>query len=127
MTEKIKFNILKHAGEPTPYDAGSTIFKSGEPGDSMFVVTHGEVDIMVDGNVIDHLTDGEVFGEMSLIDKVPRSADAVASTDCEIVKIDETRFLYMTENTPMFALKLMRIITARLRERMADLKELRGE
>jgi CRP/FNR family cyclic AMP-dependent transcriptional regulator len=64
---------------------------------------------------------------MSLIDKVPRSADAVASTDCEVVRIDEARFLYMTENTPMFALKLMRIITSRLRDRMADLKELRGE
>jgi hypothetical protein len=42
-------------------------------------------------------------------------------------EIDEARFLYMTENTPMFALKLMRIITSRLRDRMADLKELRGE
>lgn len=127
MSEKIKFNILKHAGEPTLYNAGSIIFKCGDPGDSMFVVTRGEVDIKADGKVIDHLTDGEVFGEMSLIDKVPRSADAVASTDCEIVKIDEARFLYMTENTPMFALKLMRIITSRLRDRMADLKELRGE
>jgi CRP-like cAMP-binding protein len=127
LSEKIKFNILKHAGESTPYNAGSTIFTSGEPADSMFVVTRGEVDIMADGKVIDHLTDGEVFGEMSLIDKVPRSADAVASTDCEIIKIDEARFLYMTENTPMFALKVMRIITSRLRDRMADLKELRGE
>lgn len=127
MSEKIKFNILKHAGDPKPFDAGSSIFKKGDPGDSMFVVTHGEVDIVSDGKVVDHLSDGEIFGEMALIDKEKRSADAVAKTDCEIVVIDEPRFLYMTENTPMFALRVMRMVTARLRERMADLESLRKD
>lgn len=125
MSEKIKFNILKHAGEPKPYDKGTHIFKQGDPGDSMFVITHGEVDIVLDGKVVDQLGDGEMFGEMSLIDKDPRSADAVAKTDCEIVTIDEPRFLYMTEHTPMFALRVMRMVTARLRERMSDLIRLR--
>jgi len=127
MTEKIKFNILKHAGDPKPYNAGTPIFKKGDPGDSMFVITHGEVDIVSEGKVVDHLTDGEIFGEMSLIDKADRSADAVASTDCEIVIIDEPRFLYMTENTPTFALRVMQMVTARLRERMADLERLQED
>ena len=119
MSEKIKFNILKYAGEPTPYDKGSYIFKKGDPGDSMFVVTHGEVDILDDGKQIDSLSDGEIFGEMAMIDKVERSADAVAKTDCEILKVDETRFQYMVQNNPDFAMEVIRMVVARLRKNMA--------
>lgn len=127
MSDKIKFSILQHAGEPSRFNVGAYIFKQGDPGDCMFVVTTGEVDILVDGKIVDQLTEGEVFGEMSLIDMEPRSADAVARTDSEIVQIDKRRFLYMTENNPIFALKLMQMVTARLRGRMADLERLRAE
>ena len=123
MSNKIRFNILKHAGDALPYSAGDRIFTKGDPGDSMFVISSGEVNIVADGKVVDHLTAGEVFGEMSLIDRVARSADAVAHTDCVLIKINEQRFLYMTEHTPMFALQVMRMVTARLRERMADLEK----
>lgn len=125
MSEPIQFNILKYAGVPTPYDRGAYIFKKGEPGNSLFVITHGEVDILVDGTVVDQLKDGELFGEMALIDGAARSADAVAHSDSEIVEIDETRFKYMSQNNPDFALDVMRVITARLRDRIADLERLR--
>ena len=127
MSNKIKFNILKHAGDPIEYAAGSTIFSKGDPGDSMFVVVKGKVDISVDGQVVDSLDDGDIFGEMSLIDNQDRSADAVAGSDCTLVKIDERRFLYMTDHTPRFALQVMRLVADRLRERMADLERLRAE
>ena len=120
MTEKIQFKILKFAGEPKPYNKGSSIFKKGDPGDSLFVVTHGEVDIVADGKVIDHLVDGEMFGEMAMIDKVERSADAIASIDCEIVQIDEARFNYMVKNNPEFAMDVIRMVSTRLRAQMAD-------
>lgn len=93
----------------------------------MFALVSGEVDIVVDGNVIDQLTEGDIFGEMSLIDSQPRSADAVARTDCAIVTIDEQQFLLMTDRTPRFALQVMRLVTARLRERMADLERLKNQ
>ena len=84
----------------------------------MYVVTHGEVDIVSDGKVIDHLEDGELFGEMAMIDKVSRSADAIAVRDCEIVQIDEARFRYMVEHNPDFAMDVIRMVTARLRTQM---------
>lgn len=126
MSEKIKFNILKHAGDPVEYSAGSVIFKKGDPGDSMFVVVKGQVDIVAEGKTVDELNDGDVFGEMSLISGEVRSADAFAKTDCSLVCIDENRFLYMTDHTPRFALQVMRLVAERLRERMADLQRLRG-
>jgi len=123
MSAKYKFNVIKSA-EATPFSAGSAIFQKGDSGDSMFVVASGEVDIVVDGKVVDQLTQGDLFGEMSLIDKQPRSADAVARTDCSVVQIDEKRFLFMTDHTPRFALQVMRLVAQRLRERMADIERM---
>jgi len=122
MSDKVRFNILQYAGTPTPYNADSYIFKKGDPGDSLFVVTHGEVDILVHGEVVEHLTDGELFGEMALIDGENRSADAVVRRDSEIMEIDETRFKYMTQHNPDFALDVLRVITSRLRDRIRDLE-----
>ena len=123
MSSKVRFNILKYAGNPTAYDEGSHVFKKGDPGASFFVITHGTVDILANGKVITELESGELFGEMSLIDGEPRSADAVARTDSEIVEIDEARFRYMTENNPDFALDVLRVVTSRLRQRVAELEE----
>jgi CRP-like cAMP-binding protein len=127
MSNSIKFKVIKNAGDAESYAAGDAIFKKGDAGDSMFVVVTGEVDIIAEGKVVDHLTEGDLFGEMSLIDKQARSADAIASTDCSVVRIDEKRFLFMTDHTPRFALQVMRLIAARLRERLADLEKLRSE
>ena len=127
MSQKIKFNFQKRPGNCDDFRAGDTIFKKGDPGETMFAVVSGEVDIVVDGNVIDQLSEGDIFGEMSLIDNQPRSADAVARTDCAILTIDEQQFLLMTERTPRFALQVMRIVSGRLRERMADLERLKNQ
>ena len=124
MSQKIKFNIIKRPGNYDEFKAGDTIFKKGDPGETMFAIASGEVDIVVDGNVVDQLSEGDLFGEMSLIDNQPRSADAIAKTDCDIVTIDEQRFLFMTDHTPRFALQVMRLVAERLRERMADLERM---
>jgi CRP-like cAMP-binding protein len=60
------------------------------------------------------------FGEMALVDQAPRSATALAKTDCTVIPINEQRFLFMVEETPFFALTVMRTLTARLR-RMDEL------
>jgi CRP-like cAMP-binding protein len=52
---------------------------------------------------------------MALIDKEARSASARALTDCEIVPVDERRFLFMVQQTPFFALHLLKTIAGRLR------------
>ena len=126
MSQKIKFNISNRPGNHDEYKAGDTIFKKGDPGETMFALASGEVDIIIDGNVVDQLSEGDIFGEMALIDFQPRSADAVAKTDCAIVTIDEKQFLFMTEQTPSFALQLMRLVASRLRERLLDLERLQN-
>jgi CRP-like cAMP-binding protein len=64
---------------------------------------------------VEELGSGGVFGEMALIDTGTRSATAIAKTDCRLVPINERRFQFLVQQTPNFALQLMRIIADRLR------------
>jgi CRP-like cAMP-binding protein len=97
------------------FQAGTTIFAKGEPGDEMFVILDGEVEIHVGTGVVESLHAGEVMGEMALIDSKSRSATAVAKTDCRLAVINEKRFLFMVQETPFFALDIMKILVDRLR------------
>ena len=93
----------------------------------MYVVASGEVDIQINGKSVDSLSEGELFGEMALIEHQARSADAIAKDNCSLIHINERRFLFMTENTPSFALQVMRLVASRLRERMSDIESLKSQ
>jgi CRP-like cAMP-binding protein len=97
------------------YHAGHRFFETGDHGEVMYVVTSGEVEITLRGKLLETVRAGSVFGEMALIDDRERSAEAVAKTDVRVVIIDHNRFLFLTRNDPMFALRIMKIITNRLR------------
>lgn len=109
------FEIFSREPDIRAFRSGEPIFREGDPGDCMFVIVEGAVDIQVHGAVVDHLTAGSVFGEMALIDSLPRSGTALAATDCKLAAISEKRFLRLIEQTPRFALQIMRAITERLR------------
>jgi CRP/FNR family transcriptional regulator, cyclic AMP receptor protein len=55
------------------------------------------------------------FGEVALLDHVSRSGTAVAKTDCTLIPINERPFLFMVEETPFFALQVIRVLASRLR------------
>ena len=108
-------DILRREPDLRSYKQGDVIFKAGDPGDCMFAVVDGAVDIRIHGSVVETVAAGSVFGEMGLIDGLPRSADAVAASDCNLAVISEKRFLRLVEMMPQFALQMMRVITQRLR------------
>ena len=97
------------------FPAGHRFFKTGDHGEVMYVVTSGEVEIILRGRLLETVGTGSVFGEMAIIDDRERSAEAYAKTNVKVVVIDQARFLYLTKNDPSFALKVMKIITSRLR------------
>jgi CRP-like cAMP-binding protein len=99
------------------YPAGARIFAAGEHGDEMYVVLEGEVSIMAQGKVLETVARGGIFGEMALVDDSPRSADAVAGSDCRVAAIDRRHFTYLVQETPFFALQVMSIMADRLRRR----------
>jgi CRP-like cAMP-binding protein len=110
-------NIFEKETTPAPYAAGSVIFKEGETRDNMYMVKTGEVDLLVRGELVETTGEGGFFGEMAMIDRSPRSATAVAKTDCSLIPINEKQFLFMVQETPFFAIMVMRSLGARLRKR----------
>lgn len=96
--------------------AGDVIFSEGEPGDKMFVIREGEVEILVGGRVVDTATVGDIFGEMALIDTTERSATAVARTACMLIPVDQKRFTFLIQQTPFFSIHVMRILADRIRK-----------
>jgi CRP-like cAMP-binding protein len=97
------------------FAAGQVIFETGTVGEIMFAVQQGEVNIWRDGKLLETVTAGSIFGEMALIDSQPRSATAIAKTDCKLVVVDKKRFNFLVQQNPFFALNVMQILTHRLR------------
>jgi len=71
--------------------------------------------------IIYSIGSGGILGEMALIDTQLRSATAVAQTDCKLVPINEKRFVFLVQQTPFFAIEVMRIMAERLRNMDARL------
>lgn len=107
--------ILRREPDIRDFAGGATIFRAGDSGDCMYAVVDGEVEIRLNDSVVERIAPGGVFGEMGLIDHKPRSATAVAASDCRLAVIGEKRFLRLVEQAPQFALQMMRVITERLR------------
>jgi CRP/FNR family transcriptional regulator, cyclic AMP receptor protein len=116
----INLQLLASVGSPTlTFAPGDVIFNEGDKPDKMYVVLSGELEVQLQGTVIDTLTQGGTFGEMALIDGSPRSATVVAKTSCELAAINEKTFVLLVDEMPYFALFTMRNLVARLR-RMND-------
>jgi CRP-like cAMP-binding protein len=84
----------------------------------MYVIIEGEVEILSGDSVVDTLSPGDIFGEMALIDSSPRSANAMAHTDCKVVPVDQYAFTHYVQHSPFFSLHVMSIMAERLRRYM---------
>ncbi|CAG0967336.1 partial putative signaling protein, partial [Rhodocyclaceae bacterium] len=71
--------------------AGEIIFEMGQPGNVMYVIKSGKASIRVGDRIFDTVEKGATIGEMAILDGSPRSATAIAVTDCEIVAIEMTK------------------------------------
>ena len=110
--------VLNHIDETQGYQsfpAGAIIMKKGEPGDVMYIVKEGTVEVRDGKRILDTVEPGGVVGEVALIDAGERSASVVAKTDCQLLPIDEEQFVLLVERMPYFALQVMRALAYRLR------------
>jgi CRP-like cAMP-binding protein len=108
-------SIFASQADAEVFPAGHRFFTTGDPGEIMYVVLEGEVNIVLRGKVLESVHTGGIFGEMALIDHRERSADVIANTDVRVAAIDQKRFIYLVRNHPYFALEVMKVMTDRLR------------
>ena len=101
--------------------AGSTIFHEGEPGDALFLVTSGEVEVAVTSDTGDHIVlahnerGATSSGEISLLDGGPRSATAKALTDVELLILSRAHLFELVVKRPHVAIDLLTVMGRRLR------------
>lgn len=108
-------SLFRHETETVNFAAGDAILRCGEISGVMYVLIEGEAEIKVADQVVFVVSPGGLLGELSLIDHAPGSADVVAKTACKLVAIDSHRFRFLVQQTPNFALEVMKIIAERLR------------
>jgi CRP-like cAMP-binding protein len=107
---------------------GSQIFAKGEPGTGLMGVLTGTVKISVpsvDGRdiVLNMIHEGEIFGEIALLDGRPRTADATAMTDCELMVIERRDFIPFLRSQPDLTIKIIEILCERLRRTSEQVQE----
>lgn len=111
-----KIHLFDHSSATHHFEAVAVIFDKDDIGTEMYIIVSGEVSLMM-GDELAILGEGDPFGEMALIDEGnKRSLTAVAKSDCSLVAVDEKRFQFMVQQTPAFALTMLRILAERLRE-----------
>jgi CRP-like cAMP-binding protein len=100
------------------FQPGTVLFEEGQPGDYMYVVQAGEVEIRRQvgetQRVLAVLLAGEFFGEMAILNGRPRSATAVVRTDARLLVIEGKTFEAMLRARPEIALRIIKTIAARL-------------
>ncbi|MBX3060084.1 MAG: SpoIIE family protein phosphatase [Anaerolineae bacterium] len=114
------FGFFHRAEEFQPVSAGQVIFQEDQPGDVMYVLIEGEVHITMHGKRINHLRPGDIFGEMALIERGPRSATATAVTDGLVLPVNRQQFTELLREYPDFALWVMDYMSVRSRRMMAE-------
>jgi len=107
--------MFANSADTKKYPAGHVFFSQGDRRDVLYVILSGSVEIVLGGNVIATLSNGQIFGEMALIDHRERSAGARAATEVEAASIDQTQFLYLVRTHPTFSLEVMSVFAERLR------------
>jgi CRP/FNR family transcriptional regulator, cyclic AMP receptor protein len=113
--------LLAERLDDARFEAGSTIFNSGDPGESMFIVVSGEVEIYFRNSTGQHIgleiaTAGHFLGEISLLDGGSRTASARATTDVEALMVDRGDLDEFLRTCPAAALDLLGATGRRLRE-----------
>lgn len=113
--ESSMLDMFRYSQSSKTFRSGETVFMEGEPGDTMYVVLEGHVEIRVGEKALEVAGPGTVIGEMALINLSTRSATAIAQDDCTLVPVDEEQFLSLVLRRPRFALNVMEIMANRLR------------
>ena len=101
-------------------EKGETIFRRGDPGDTVLVVRTGSA--VVEANravgesvVVNIIKPGEILGEMAVIEGTTRSATVTALEPCELLEIPQSEFLALLVNHPGLAIQVLGAVTERLR------------
>jgi CRP/FNR family cyclic AMP-dependent transcriptional regulator len=121
-------SFFESVGKEETVAAGTVFFAENEKAsrillkrDKMYLLLEGDVALSAKGKPIGAVKIGEIFGEMAAISDSPRSATAVARSDCRVIALDDRQFGAALQKKPEFALMMLGVLIQRLRGMLARL------
>jgi CRP-like cAMP-binding protein len=122
-------DLFRHDDNPVTLSVGEKLFQAGEAAQDMFALLEGNADIVVGTQVVESARPGALLGEMAMIEDAPRVATVIARTPCRLARITRSRFNYLIQQNPYFAIHVMKVLVDRLRhmnERIAGFTQPTG-
>jgi uncharacterized protein (DUF2225 family) len=120
---------LARLGGVRKYSKDEVFFSCGDPGYEMFIILKGEVGVFINSEnetmPIAKLKDGDIFGEMSLLEGLPRSATIIALKDTICLVINDSNFEQIISQQPNLAFRIMKSLSSRLRQQNEELASLK--
>ena len=107
---------LGKASDEIEVKAGKVLVEEGRPGHEFFLIEDGTAEVRRNNRKVATLARGQFFGELSLLDRGPRSATVIANTDMTLVVLGQREFLGVIDEVPAMAHKLLAALAGRLRE-----------
>jgi CRP-like cAMP-binding protein len=107
---------LGRASDEIAVGAGKVLVQEGKPGHEFFLIEDGTAEVRRNNRKVATLGKGDFFGELSLLDRSPRSATVVAQSDMTLVVLGQREFAGVIDEVPAMAHKLLAALAARLRE-----------
>ncbi|MGB5425244.1 MAG: cyclic nucleotide-binding domain-containing protein [Gammaproteobacteria bacterium] len=119
MTDDLR--VVAQAMEKQEYFAGERIFEIGDQGDHLYIIVSGKVGISLESkpsskSYIATLSSGDCFGEMNLLDDLPRSATAEVIEDTTLLSLEKTRLRGLIQSYPDMSVGMLRSLSLRLRD-----------
>ena len=114
---------ISRASDEVEVKSGRVLVEQGRPGHEFFLILEGKATVRRNNRKIADLGPGQYFGELSLLDRGPRTASVTADTDMRVLVLGQREFLGVLDDVPGLAYKILRIMAARLRE--ADLRNVK--
>jgi CRP-like cAMP-binding protein len=122
LTEK-ELKVIARSFKELKYESGDIIVRKGEAGVGFYLMAEGTVEVRSDGRVLSKLGPGQFFGEMSVLDGQPRSADVVALEPSRCLAMSSWSFKSIVSEHPKMALKMLQEFVRRLRMNAQNISE----
>jgi CRP/FNR family transcriptional regulator, cyclic AMP receptor protein len=111
-----ELETIAKASQELKVASGEMIVDQGQAGREAFVVMEGTATVRRNGRKVNTLGPGQIVGELSLLDRGPRTATVVADTDMVLLRIDQKDFLGVLDAVPSVAHKVLATLATRVRE-----------
>jgi CRP-like cAMP-binding protein len=108
--------LIEHTAREVEFPLGTVILDEGEVGTAFYLIERGKVAVLRKGRKTAELGPGQIFGEIALLDRLPRTAACKALTDVTLLELKQRDFDKMLDKSPSITRKLLTAMATRLRD-----------